>query len=207
MKITGGGCKCQHDFSRCVVVVAPPVIPAYLVPASLRCLPGMRREISKSGVLPAGARPFWSLLSFFSPGFLLRESRFTSAGECHVRATFDDRMPPGVRENVGQYTHAAVWRYGIEPYAVAADVYRLPGRISQGGWSWYTGSAAWMYRAWVEEIPGISVRGETMRIPPFIPGSLCALGIRIFAVSSCPLETPLINRNCTASGRCEQDSS
>ncbi len=50
----------------------------------------------------------------------------------------------------------AVWRYGIEPYVVAADVYRLPGRIGQGGWSWYTGSAAWMYRAWVEEVLGLT---------------------------------------------------
>ncbi|MBU4034639.1 MAG: glycosyl transferase, partial [Proteobacteria bacterium] len=86
--------------------------------------------------------------------------------------------PPGVRENGGQYTHAAlwlamakarkgdgeravqmlrmlnpienardaesVWQYGVEPYVVAADVYRLPGRIGQGGWSWYTGAASWM---------------------------------------------------------------
>ncbi len=112
--------------------------------------------------------------------------------------------PPGVRENGGQYTHAAlwlaiaiarsgdgtraanmmrilnpiehardpetVWRYGIEPYVVAADVYRLPGRIGKGGWSWYTGSAALMYRTWVEEILGLQVRGETMSFTPVIPG-------------------------------------
>ncbi|MGA9121465.1 MAG: glucoamylase family protein [Bacteroidota bacterium] len=112
--------------------------------------------------------------------------------------------PPGVRENGGQYTHAAVWlamamarsgngtraetmmrmlnpvehardpeavwRYGIEPYVAAADVYRLPGRTGQGGWSWYTGSAAWMYRAWVEEILGLHVRGETLVVAPIIPG-------------------------------------
>jgi cyclic beta-1,2-glucan synthetase len=112
--------------------------------------------------------------------------------------------PPGVRENGGQYTHAAlwlamamarsgdgtravkmlrmlnpiehardpesVWRYGVEPYVVSADVYRLPGWIGHGGWSWYTGSAAWMYRAWVEEILGLKVRGETMRLDPVIPG-------------------------------------
>jgi cyclic beta-1,2-glucan synthetase len=112
--------------------------------------------------------------------------------------------PPGVRENGGQYTHAAVWlamamarsgdgtraasmmrmlnpiehahdpeavwRYGIEPYVVAADVYNLPGRVGQGGWSWYTGSAAWMYRAWIEEILGLQVRGKTMRLNPVIPG-------------------------------------
>jgi len=112
--------------------------------------------------------------------------------------------PPGVRENGGQYTHAAlwlamamarsgdgtravkmlrmlnpiehardpesVWRYGVEPYVVSADVYRLPGWIGHGGWSWYTGSAAWMYRAWVEEILGLKVRGQTMRLDPAIPG-------------------------------------
>ena len=112
--------------------------------------------------------------------------------------------PPGVRENGGQYTHAAlwlamamarsgdgaraakilrminpiertrdpetVWRYGIEPYVIAADVYAMPGRIGQGGWSWYTGSAAWMYRVWVEELLGLKVRGETLRVDPIIPG-------------------------------------
>jgi cyclic beta-1,2-glucan glucanotransferase len=113
--------------------------------------------------------------------------------------------PPGVRENGGQYTHAAVWcamaltrkgdgdratrvlrmlnpierardpetvwRYGVEPYVIAADVYQLPGWIGQGGWSWYTGSAAWMYRAWVEEVLGLKVRGNQMELSPVIPGS------------------------------------
>ena len=112
--------------------------------------------------------------------------------------------PPGVRENGGQYTHAAlwlamamarrgdgtraskilhmlnpierardpetVWRYGVEPYVVAADVYRLPGRIGNGGWSWYTGSAALMYRAWIEEVLGLNVQGDRMRVDPVIPG-------------------------------------
>jgi len=112
--------------------------------------------------------------------------------------------PPGVRENGGQYTHAAVWfamalarqgdgdraagvlrmlnpierardpetvwRYGVEPYVIAADVYRLPGRIGHGGWSWYTGSAAWMYRAWVEEVLGLKVHGDHMELSPVIPG-------------------------------------
>jgi cyclic beta-1,2-glucan synthetase len=112
--------------------------------------------------------------------------------------------PPGVRENGGQYTHAAlwlafalarsgdgkraeellrllnpversrdveaVWRYSVEPYVVAADVYRMPGRIGQGGWSWYTGSAAWMYRAWIEGVMGLRMRGETLSLDPTIPG-------------------------------------
>jgi cyclic beta-1,2-glucan synthetase len=111
--------------------------------------------------------------------------------------------PPGVRENGGQYTHAALWlamafarkgdgnragkllqilnpiehardgigawRYAVEPYVVAADVYRLPGRIGQGGWSWYTGSAAWMYRVWIEEVLGLKKRGNSLYIDPVIP--------------------------------------
>ena len=120
--------------------------------------------------------------------------------------------PPGVRENGGQYTHAAlwmamamarkgdgeravqllrmlnpiehardaeaVWHYGVEPYVVAADVYRLPGRIGQGGWSWYTGSAAWMYRAWVEEVLGLQIRGEQMQINPVIPATWPGFSLR-----------------------------
>jgi cyclic beta-1,2-glucan synthetase len=120
--------------------------------------------------------------------------------------------PPGVRENGGQYTHAAlwmsmalarkgdgeravqllrllnpiehardaeaVWHYGVEPYVVAADVYRLPGRVGQGGWSWYTGSAAWMYRAWIEEVLGLQIRGNGMRIDPVIPRAWTGFTLR-----------------------------
>ena len=113
--------------------------------------------------------------------------------------------PPGVRENGGQYTHAAIWMamamarkgegeravqllrllnpiehardaasvatYRIEPYVAAADVYCLAGHVGQGGWSWYTGSAAWMYRAWVEEVLGLQLRGNEMMINPRIPSA------------------------------------
>ncbi len=61
--------------------------------------------------------------------------------------------------------------YGLEPYAVAADVYRLKGNEGKGGWSWYTGSAAWMYRAWTEEILGIRRRGDFLLIDPVLPSS------------------------------------
>jgi len=64
----------------------------------------------------------------------------------------------------------AVWRYGVEPYVVTADVYHLAGRVGQGGWSWYTGSAAWMYRVWVEEVLGLKLRGDHMHLDPVIPG-------------------------------------
>ncbi len=114
-----------------------------------------------------------------------------------------EAYPPGVRENGGQYTHAALWlaiayarmgdgeratqllrmlnpiehsrepqdvdRYAVEPYAVAADVYNLAGKVGQGGWTWYTGSAGWMYRAWIEEILGLKVRGDVLHVDPIIP--------------------------------------
>jgi cyclic beta-1,2-glucan synthetase len=62
-----------------------------------------------------------------------------------------------------------VWRYGVEPYVVAADVYRLPGLIGHGGWSWYTGAASWMYQAWVGEVLGLEVRGDRLTMDPVIP--------------------------------------
>jgi cyclic beta-1,2-glucan synthetase len=110
--------------------------------------------------------------------------------------------PPGVRENGGQYSHAAMWLakafammgdgeravrlltwfnplkhaldqesvdvYRTEPYAVAADVYRLEGHVGHGGWTWYTGAAGWMYRVWTEDVLGLKVRGDTLSIDPSI---------------------------------------
>jgi cyclic beta-1,2-glucan synthetase len=69
-------------------------------------------------------------------------------------------------------------RYVVEPYAVAADVYRLPGRVGQGGWTWYTGSAGWMYRAWIEEVLGVRVRGGTMLIDPVLPSGWDKVALR-----------------------------
>ena len=111
--------------------------------------------------------------------------------------------PPGLRENGGQYTHAAMWttlafallgdgdragelfallnpinhasttagihRYKVEPYVVCADVYSAPPHVGRGGWTWYTGSAGWMYRTAAEGILGIKVRGTTLLVDPCIP--------------------------------------
>ena len=110
---------------------------------------------------------------------------------------------PGVRENGGQYTHAAIWsviafaalgdgdkaaelfamlnpitharteagvqRYKVEPYVVAADVYAEPPHVGRGGWTWYTGSAGWMYRAGLESILGFRLRGTRLVVDPCIP--------------------------------------
>ncbi len=66
-------------------------------------------------------------------------------------------------------TRAGVQRYKIEPYVMAGDVYAQPSHLGRGGWSWYTGSAGWMYRAGVEGILGIRLKGETLSIDPAIP--------------------------------------
>jgi cyclic beta-1,2-glucan synthetase len=64
-----------------------------------------------------------------------------------------------------------VARYVVEPYVLAADVYRLDGHIGRGGWTWYTGSASWMYRVWIEEIFGLKVRSERLTVDPVLPSS------------------------------------
>jgi cyclic beta-1,2-glucan synthetase len=113
--------------------------------------------------------------------------------------------PPGVRENGGQYTHAAIWaayafarmgraddayrafsmltpvnhaknreeadRYRVEPYVVAADIYGAADRTGRGGWTWYTGSAGWLYRTAVEAILGIRKEGDKLRIEPALPSA------------------------------------
>jgi cyclic beta-1,2-glucan synthetase len=112
---------------------------------------------------------------------------------------------PGVRENGGQYTHAALWVvmaiaklgfgdeavelfhmlnpinhsrtaadvdcYKAEPYVIAGDVYGRAPHAGRGGWSWYTGSASWMYRAGIESILGLRRRGSAFAVDPCIPTS------------------------------------
>jgi cyclic beta-1,2-glucan synthetase len=60
-------------------------------------------------------------------------------------------------------------RYRGEPYVVTADIYAAPGRVGQSGWTWYTGSAGWMYRIWVEEVLGFQLRGDKLTIDPVLP--------------------------------------
>ncbi|TAM60282.1 MAG: cyclic beta 1-2 glucan synthetase [Rhodanobacter sp.] len=110
---------------------------------------------------------------------------------------------PGVRENGGQYTHAAIWAamafaelgdsarawellrminpvdhgsdatkieiYKVEPYVVSADVYAVEPHVGRGGWSWYTGSAGWMYRLIVESLLGLRLEAGHLRFAPVLP--------------------------------------
>ncbi len=64
---------------------------------------------------------------------------------------------------------ADVARYRGEPYVAAADVLNAPGHIGQSGWTWYTGSAAWMYRIWIEEVLGFRLRGDRFTVEPSLP--------------------------------------
>ncbi len=119
---------------------------------------------------------------------------------------------PGVRENGGQYTHAAVWtiiaeamlgfgdkatgyfrminpvehartkemasRYKVEPYVIAADVYGVGNLIGRGGWTWYTGSSSWAYKAGIEYILGLKMEGGILSIKPAIDPAWKEYGVR-----------------------------
>jgi cyclic beta-1,2-glucan synthetase len=134
-----------------------------------------------------------ALIELFTPAF-----DHTAKDPGYIKA-----YPPGLRENGGQYTHAATWttlayallgdgdraaeafsilnpinhastraaveRYKVEPYVVCADVYSVPPHVGRGGWTWYSGSAGWMYRTAVEGILGIKLRGATLIVDPCIP--------------------------------------
>jgi cyclic beta-1,2-glucan synthetase len=65
----------------------------------------------------------------------------------------------------------AVQRYKVEPYVVCADLYSTPLHVGRGGWTWYTGSAGWMYRAGLEWLLGFRLQGEALLIDPCIPKS------------------------------------
>ncbi len=110
---------------------------------------------------------------------------------------------PGIRENGGQYTHAATWvgiatallgqgdramalfdmlnpinhalspeeveLYKVEPYVVVADIYGMPPHTGRGGWTWYTGSASWVYRLALENLLGFQLEGNQLTVKPCIP--------------------------------------
>ena len=66
-------------------------------------------------------------------------------------------------------TPEAVGVYKVEPYVVAADVYALPPHTGRGGWTWYTGSAGWMYRLIVETLLGLQLEGGRLLVNPRVP--------------------------------------
>lgn len=125
---------------------------------------------------------------------------------------------PGVRENGGQYTHAAVWAamafaqqgnatmawdlarminpvhhaadaaavatYKVEPYVLAADVYAVAPHVGRGGWTWYTGSAGWMYRLLTESLIGLQRSADHLAFTPCLPPEWPGCTVRYRAGSS-----------------------
>ena len=121
----------------------------------------------------------------------------------HLNPGYIKGYIPGVRENGGQYTHAAIWTamafaqlgetekawklfallnpihhgdtparvatYKVEPYVLAADVYAVAPHQGRGGWTWYTGSAGWMYRLLIETLLGLNLEGDQLRLTPRLP--------------------------------------
>jgi len=74
-------------------------------------------------------------------------------------------------------TASDVERYKAEPYVVAGDVHTNPAHAGRGGWTWYTGSAAWMYRAGLEAILGLRRRGDTFSLDPCIPATWAGFSV------------------------------
>jgi len=148
--------------------------------------------------------------------------------------------PPGIRENGGQYSHAAAWlvmamarlgsgddavelfhllnpinhtrtaadveRYKAEPYVMAGDVCAHHAHAGRAGWTWYTGSAAWMYRAGVESILGLRRGGSTFAIDPCIPSSWPDYTI-VWRIGRTRYEIAVSNpaRRCRGVGEAELD--
>ncbi len=152
---------------------------------------------------------------------VVRELVDADAGLVRLLAPPFDRTPhdpgyikgyvPGIRENGGQYTHAACWViramaelgwrdraarllerltpvwhaaraevYAVEPYVVAADVYGVPPHVGRGGWTWYTGSAAWLYRVALESVLGVTLAGgTTLRVRPCVPDDWPGYTVRL----------------------------
>ncbi|HEY5755305.1 MAG TPA: glucoamylase family protein [Steroidobacter sp.] len=141
--------------------------------------------------------------------------------------------PPGIRENGGQYTHAAAWsviafaqlgqgneaaalfallnpinrtntrtavrRYKVEPYVVAADVYSVAPHVGRGGWTWYTGSAGWLYRAGIEAILGLHIQGTQLLLTPCIPKEWPRFDV-VLRYRSARYEIAVVNPNGVSHG-------
>jgi len=140
-----------------VLLFAPPFDKTKLEPGYIKGYPPGIRE--NGGQYTHGA--IWSVIAFAMLG--------------------DGDKAGGLFSLINPINHAltpdAVRRYAVEPYVVAADVYSVPPLVGRGGWTWYTGSAGWMYRAGLEWILGFRVEGESLVVDPCIPRAWPAFDI------------------------------
>ncbi len=112
----------------------------------------------------------------YLPGVRENGAQYTHAALWTVLATAlsgDGDRAMELYQMINPITHAltpeTVETYRVEPYVVAADVYTAEGHLGRGGWTWYTGSASWLYRVGLEAILGFRKRGDTLEIDPCIP--------------------------------------
>jgi cyclic beta-1,2-glucan synthetase len=112
----------------------------------------------------------------YLPGVRENGAQYTHAALWAVLATAlqgDGDRAFELYQMINPLTHARtaeeVETYKVEPYVVAADVYTAEGQLGRGGWTWYTGSASWMYRVGLEGILGFTKRGDTLYIEPRVP--------------------------------------
>ncbi len=160
-----------------------------------------RAEIALNSAEKFLVRQDASLIQLFEPPF----------DKSELNPGYIKGYVPGIRENGGQYTHAAIWlimafaaikdkektwnllqminpinhgnneknmaTYKVEPYVMAADIYADPLHIGRGGWTWYTGSAGWMYQLIMESFLGITQKGNTLFIDPCLPDSWHSINI------------------------------
>lgn len=156
--------------------------------------PADRAKLALDAVARELAEPAAGIIKLLAPPFV-----DTPHDPGYIKGYVD-----GVRENGGQYTHAACWvvramaeagrrdeaaawlqrltpvwhsrdatavaTYQVEPYVVAADIYGAEPHIGRGGWTWYTGSAGWLFRVALESVLGLTVEnGDTLVLDPRIP--------------------------------------
>jgi cyclic beta-1,2-glucan synthetase len=138
----------RHD-DALVLLFAPPFDKTALEPGYIKGYPPGIRE--NGGQYTHGA--IWSIIAFAMLG--------------------DGDKAGALFSLINPINHAlsadAARRYAVEPYAIAADVYSVPPHVGRGGWTWYTGSAGWIYRAGVERILGLRVQASELILDPCIP--------------------------------------
>ncbi|MDZ4135828.1 MAG: glycosyl transferase, partial [Paracoccaceae bacterium] len=182
-----------------------------------------RARIAMASMTEHLVRPGPGLALLFTPPF-----DRTPADPGYIKG-----YPPGLRENGGQYSHAAMWavlaqtrlgngdaagrlfallnpinhaltpeatnRYMVEPYVIAADVYSTAPHEGRGGWTWYTGSAGWMYRAGIEGLLGLNRAGTNLLLNPCFPKAWPKLSAKV-TLGPVRIAITILNPESTGTG-------
>ncbi|MBK6459169.1 MAG: carbohydrate-binding protein [Gemmatimonadetes bacterium] len=160
--ISGAGTEARQ-------VMAMEALDTQLVDESARLMPLLTPPFDRGTHDPGYIRGYL-------PGVRENGAQYTHAALWGVMATAlrgkGDRAFE-LFQMLNPLTHAATAAdaatYKVEPYVVAADVYTTPSQLGRGGWTWYTGSASWMYRVALETILGFTKQGDTLRLEPRVP--------------------------------------